>query len=357
MRDVNSDILECCRNIDANALPWKVCGDVPIQLPPDPIIYMGVDHSTEYDVLVFEKEINYKMLPKLRSHGKICVLDARPQPENGIQLINERTLDGRLICVYRLSRKLKPIWNGIESGTILIYSNVGFGDDFFAARYPLLLKSPNHRFIFEARAEELSFFRHCSYYDDVCVKGDPLPPYDYCIEVTDLHDIRKPGIYFKPVGGVVRLPKTDKINVGVVIEGGYVKWGPNRSMSPDVFVDCPKSIQLYSFQKRNFLGKQAIIPNSVDLTLKLTNWLETARYLEQMDYLISVDTGIVHLAAGMGVNVHVLLNSDHHHFFIRPGERKSDKYEDNLTAHWGNYADSAREAFKDIIQARVPIYL
>ena len=121
-------------------------------------------------------------------------------------------------------------------------------------------------------------------------------------------------------------------------------------MSIDLLKSFPDFIQFYFVQKKDNRETIYKLPsNVIDLSPKLNCWLDTACYLHQMDFFISVDTGIVHLAAGMGVNVKVLLQPEHEHFYIRKNEKFSSLYQKNLMAYWGDPNLTINKAIKDMI--------
>lgn len=269
-----------------------------------------------------------------------------------IQIINELVVGSQLHCVFRPPRELNlPVWDKKSNGTILVYSDFGFGDVFLATRYVKYLKNNDRKFIFEARIEEYDLIKNLSYYDDVFIKGQKIPNCDYKIEIMELRDdemeIEFP--YFKDFIPNNKLPKNNKIKVGVVTKGHYIKIGERREVDIDLFKYFPDSVQLYFFQKPDYKHDNIKLPkNSIDLSGYLNNWFDTANYLKQMDYLVTVDTGIMHLAAALGVNVKVLLNIDH--FYIKMHDRHSFLYSSNLQAYWGNYHKCINEIIKDIVK-------
>ena len=375
------DIIQNCRMSTGNCIPWKNSEYNPIHLPPDEDLKIYFSKSEKnffeknYDIIVcpdlnsFARELrDLTFIRKLYPHGKISVLIEKHERnlviptsnmENGnlIELVNEQIIEKKINCVFRSPRCINsPIWDGKSHGKILIISNKGFGDNFYASRYPFLNKNENYKFIFEARVEEFRFMKKCSFYDDVCIKGDSLPQHDYHIEINDLHvntSLHAPHFKNPPIKN--QIVPTKKIKIGFVLEGGIVKIGTRRSINNDISSELfkhPQKIQLYCLQKNN----NRSLPNDViDLSKKINCWIDTASYLKQMDFLISIDTGIVHLAAGMGKNVKVLLNPDHHKTcsYYQIGDRYSRKYGKNLMAYWGSPEYTVKEAIRDIINTNI----
>ncbi len=373
-------ILRHCRAVDCNCVPWRVDGDRPVHLPPDEELNVyaaksldrlfrevGVRMNPEhdYDVVVLTDGLDADAVFRVKPHGKISVL-IDPKDRNqllvlsrarSLQLINENLIGADLHCVFRPPRVMTaPAWDGQSAGTVLVFSDGGFGDDFFAARHPMVMRSDGLKFIFEARAEEASLMRECSFYDQICVKGERLPPHDYCVPVSELNKkvVRADFPYLKkppPVG----LPSTGKTKIGLVLEGHYVKLGPKRALAPELF-SPPRSAQFYLFRKNDHRAKRPDVKNAIDLSGVLGNWLDTASYLDQMDFVISVDTSVVHLAAAMGKEVRVVLEPDHHNFYCPVNERTSPHYGKNIRAYWGDPKHTTAAAVREIVAGSIKCF-
>lgn len=72
-----------------------------------------------------------------------------------------------------------------------------------------------------------------------------------------------------------------------------------------------------------------------DLSDKIEDWYDTACYISQMDYVITPDTGIMHLSSSLGIKTKVFLNNDHINDYIKLNESNSTAYPKILTAYWG----------------------
>jgi hypothetical protein len=86
----------------------------------------------------------------------------------------------------------------------------------------------------------------------------------------------------------------------------------NRSVklaefSPLAWVD---SVVFYSLQKR-IAGAQAVDPPAgmrlIDWTADLTDFVQTAALIENLDLIVTIDTAVAHLAGAMGKRVWLLL--------------------------------------------------
>jgi hypothetical protein len=355
---------------------------MPIHIPPDSELNVHApafrpnfyrDQGPLYDVVVFPELASFIqgmqgfIVSKMHSHGKICVL-LKPNERslilpvslvpNGeqIQLVNENLIDDHLHCIFRINRRLSaPCWDCQSDGTILVHSDVGFGDDFFAARHPVVLKSLGRKFLFEARAEEASLMQACSYYDGICIKGLTLPPHDWQIGVSDLNaasGMVKQAYLKQPCG----LNLGDGFKVGVVLEGHYVKIGPKRSLSASLFADCPQGLQLHLLQKTDHRQRKYDLPHNM-VSPVLGDWLDTARYVASMDYIVSVDTSMVHLAAALGKKVKVLLKPEHHNCYFPVGCPQSPFYPSKrVKAYWGEFEVTVSTALRDIVREMIKIF-
>ena len=107
--------------------------------------------------------------------------------------------------------------------------------------------------------------------------------------------------------------KPGQLKVGVAW-GGSPTQGNDRNRSARLQDFWPllrvPGIQFYSLQKGERVAELADLPADVtlqDLDPHLHNWGDTAAAMEHLDLVISVDTGVVHLAGAMGKPVWVML--------------------------------------------------
>lgn len=66
-------------------------------------------------------------------------------------------------------------------------------------------------------------------------------------------------------------------------------------------------IEFYSLEKGDSLNQIADFPKIVNLEPELNSFSDTAGALMNLDLLITIDTGIAHLAGALGVKTYLLL--------------------------------------------------
>ncbi len=199
----------------------------------------------------------------------------------------------------------------------------GFGDTLMLARYLPLLKQRGAKVIFSVHPVLRPLFDGWNGIDTLIVHGEKIPTYDFYTSVFDLPHrfgtrlgtIPSADAAYLPVlppTAEITLPATEKLKVGVV-------WGGNplhandirRSVPLDVFasVFTVPHVQFYSFNRDKKPGDDALLATYpvVDLTPRIQNFADSARFIGQMDIVISCDTSTAHLAGGLGKKIWVLL--------------------------------------------------
>ena len=100
------------------------------------------------------------------------------------------------------------------------------------------------------------------------------------------------------------LPKTEKTKIGFIFETN--KESPNyheRSVPKDIFksfLTFEDKIELYNLQK------DIQVDFAINILKDVNDTLDTAKIFSSMNYIITVDTFGVHLAASLGIRTHLL---------------------------------------------------
>ncbi len=77
-----------------------------------------------------------------------------------------------------------------------------------------------------------------------------------------------------------------------------------------VIAKCPRGARLFSLQKGQYTEQLKYLPADVkveDWTEDLTDWAETAAFVDCLDLVVTIDTGVSHLAGALGRPVKLLL--------------------------------------------------
>lgn len=379
-------ILSTCGNIGANCVPYKVSGGKPMHLPPicdlDFFDYLDpwgelaqefgrrgarINIMQKYDIIVVNgkpEAINttrYDWIDLLKPCGKLYVIfPSRHRGEHlaffakyGFVLIDERIVEDKLHITFRPPRRFdKPEWAGQQGCRVVLHSSGGFGDDIVFARYAPLVKKQASVAYLEARVELKPLFEKTLCYDGIIAKGDRWPEYDFHLPVEKLHDIyhsHPNTLPYLKLSKENRLGK-EHIKIGYVYKGHHVKYGKVRQYDPAAIADIlsSKKVKLYNFQKQSdYAATPEPLPECVtDLSPTINDWLDTARYMTEMDYFIAPDTAISHLAGAMGVPTYLPMKDEYLGTYYPRRQVRSEYYPDTSKAFWG--ADSLEQACKDL---------
>jgi len=353
-------IYDRCCGVVGNCFPWKIVEGKSVHLPPIDQVKIAhwsngyIKKDDKFDLIIVSdaKTINKKICQHCFLHTKIFVVLTEKKNRYAfllelykleISLVDEKVFDNRIEFVFRPPTKRKePIWQGQKKCTILVHSGGGFGDEFHAGRYILPLKEEyNVQVVFEARPEMYKFMKNCSNYDDVIYKGQNSKV-DFQINIGQLvkiynSKIIRPPFYF--VKDQVKL-ENNKLNIAIAYRGGFAKYRTQRCFDPDRFkiLNC-NNINVYSVQKiyDQFADKKNM-DWCEDLSEKINDWYDTARYLCSMHYMLTPDTALMHLSCCLGVKTKVFLEDDHLNSYIHHGEKFCSSYPEVLVAYWGRHS-------------------
>lgn len=357
---------ETCLNLTGNCVPWKIIDGKSVQLPPMDKLkfcdWQQLDQQCIYDLIFVSSDNLAENLTNVTKHvfehGKIYVVfDGDRDQRNKfldhlithqIVMIDERMVDGKRHFVFRPPRVFtKPPWDGQKNCKILVHDGAGFGDEFFFGRFIELMQLYNNKVIFEARPEIYRFAKHFSKFDDVVLKGcSDSVDYDFQVNFYKIENFfgRKSQVKLPYFWGNVpeshRLASKCRLKIGFVYKGGFNKYRVVRKYELSEMQKL-KNIKadLYCFQKNfDYESKHTSEDWFVDLSSKIEDWYDTACYVSQMDYIITPDTAMLHLASSMGVKTKVFLKHEHTNSYIDVNQSNCVFYPFVLDAFWGDNA-------------------
>jgi tetratricopeptide (TPR) repeat protein len=215
----------------------------------------------------------------------------------------------------------------IAGKTILLHSDEGLGDTIQFVRYAPLVAQRGARVILEVQDALHSLL---SGIDGVSLclpkSAGALPDFDlYCplsglplAFDTELETIPTAPSYLPPVPEArlrewqMRLGAHDRLHVGLVWSGNPNHGNDhNRSMSAQMMSGIiDDRARFYSLQKNPRPEDAATLAGRsdiVDLTGHLTDFVETAALIACLDLVVTVDTGVAHLAGALGKPTWILL--------------------------------------------------
>lgn len=227
---------------------------------------------------------------------------------------------------------IQPQWDGsdLNDKTILLYGEQGFGDTLQFVRYVPMFKKefPNTKIMFECNPPLKELLSQMVEIDEIYdYFKAPKDRFDYHCSVMSLPYHFKTTVdtipnqtssYLKPDIDKVnqwkrRLISDSKIKVGLVWHGRSVaddddnlgRIGKRRNIPLESFRNLfdLDGIQFYSLQK----GEKALDIKELKLTTKILDHTEefndfsdTASFIEALDLVVGVDTGVIHLACAIG---------------------------------------------------------
>jgi tetratricopeptide (TPR) repeat protein len=215
------------------------------------------------------------------------------------------------------------LWDGtrIDGKTILLYSDQGFGDAIQFIRYAPMVAAMGARVVVECPPALLSLFKRCAGADVVLATGSPLPHCDYqcplaslpALFKTTLPTIPAPIPYLTADSNIIeawrkRIASTkDTIQIGLAWAGRPENRNDrNRSIAGNKFSPLANmsGVRFHSLQKSREVIPSLALSNWSEL---LTDFAETAGLIANLDFIISVDTAVAHLAGAMGKPVWLLV--------------------------------------------------
>lgn len=235
-------------------------------------------------------------------------------------------------------RFAQPLWEGedLRGKRIVVFAEQGLGDTKQFMRYVPMLKEKGAYVIFETQAALINLLRLCPYLDEVIIRNEKLPDFDFQIPLMTLplrfnttvetipHKI--PYLYADPklvTEWKEKLSADKNFKIGICWHGnGNYPTQPLRRSVESKSIPLAKLAQLaklehvsiYSLQQIDGLDQLAsldqdtkIIQFPADFDKKNGRFMDTAAVMLNLDLVISVDTSTVHLAGGLGVQTWLLL--------------------------------------------------
>lgn len=227
----------------------------------------------------------------------------------------------------------QPLWNGcdLHGKTLFIWSEQGLGDTFEFVRYAHVAKSMGAlKVIVAVQDAVFDLIKLCPYIDQVIKLNDQPPFFDYHAPMlsmpyftkTKLHTTPKEIPYLFTDPDLVAewkeiLSGDKKFKIGICWQGNsnyptqFLRMAvAAKSMSVVQFLDLMNmpNVSIYSLQKTTGTDQLNDLPASAplitfegDFDESKGRFMDTAAVIKNLDLVITVDTSICHLAAGLGV--------------------------------------------------------
>lgn len=225
----------------------------------------------------------------------------------------------------------QPQWHGeaAEGRTLLLHAEQGFGDTLQFCRYAELAAARGPRVVMEVQKPLLRLLRDLPGVALAVARGEALPPFDLQCPMlsmplalgTTLASIPAKVPYLHADASQVAAWRTRLAamggqgrRVGLVWAGSspathlpvQATIDHRRSMAPDLLAPLftVPGVRFFSLQKGGPPAPAAF--GLTDVMDEMADFADTAALIANLDLVISVDTAVAHLAAGLGKPVWLL---------------------------------------------------
>lgn len=223
--------------------------------------------------------------------------------------------------------KAAPLWHGeaLEGKTLLIHAEQGLGDSIQFIRYYRQVRELCQNTILECQPAVKRLFQGMPGVGSVYAAGETLPDYDCQVPLLSLPRIFGTRTDNIPGETPYMFPDRDEAakwaeqlspvggrKVGLVWAGSKEHKG-NRFRSCSLAALAPLAdvpgVSFFSLQKGDASAEAKAPPAGMrffDHTERLSDFVDTAALMANLDLVITVDTSVAHLAGAMGKPVWVL---------------------------------------------------
>lgn len=223
----------------------------------------------------------------------------------------------------------QPKWTGqdIRGKTVLLYSEQGLGDTIHFVRFAKVMKSLGAKTILHMQPQLLALLQGCEGIDSIVPNTWKVEqPFDYHCSLIDVADVLNTTTenipsevpYLRIGGNLVgywrnqlnRILPPSKYRIGLVWQGNpdhqadMFRSFALKELEPLADLD---DIQLISLQfgkgceqVRDWTGKRPIYSLPNDLDQSSGAFMDTAAILNHLDWVVTSDTSMAHLAGALG---------------------------------------------------------
>ena len=233
-----------------------------------------------------------------------------------------------------------PSWEGedLQGRTLLIHAEQGLGDSIQFIRYAEMLAARGARIVVACDEALMPLFRRVAGVTEAVDKNGKLPPFDMWIDQMSLPRVTRTRLETIPAPTSYLSADEARVAAWQRELGGGIKvglvWAGNPQHSNDRRRSIPVDLvpPLVDIAGVSFVSLQVgsrskdverLTPAPVfDATPRLTDFMETAALVANLDLVVAVDTAVAHLAGGMGRPVWTLLPFDPDWRWVvsRPGD-------------------------------------
>lgn len=224
---------------------------------------------------------------------------------------------------HTLTGYTKPRWEGqnLKGKRLLVTCEEGDGDNIQFSRFTEYLHSLGAHVIHQTEPGLCRLFNSSFPNSTVITNKDTPPEYDYWTPILSIPRSLKMNSYndMPYVFGYLK-PSKESVDKGKKILGNISKrkvgfcWGGRTKSFPfekmlELIRDNPQ-FQWVNFQILCTEEERGILNqlNVIDLKPHVSDWDDTAGIMNSIDMMISIDTGLCHIAGGLGIPCLLLLD-------------------------------------------------
>lgn len=218
----------------------------------------------------------------------------------------------------------QPRWNGEHrpGETLFVHNEQGFGDFIQCARFFPMARQRVGRIVVECPTALLPLMSQSGLADEWVALSETPKAFDAFIPLMSLPQAL--GVSLEMLPGLIPYLKVEPRSQRWSLASGGLKVGlawsgnpthdddPLRSIDPELLGDLisTEGVEFHSLQvpiRPEHRASVARWPRWVDQTSAMTDFRVTAEYIDGLDLVIAVDTGVAHLAGAMGKPVWLLV--------------------------------------------------
>lgn len=267
----------------------------------------------------------------------------------------------------------KPEWDGTDLGdkTLFLHTEQGFGDGIMFCRFAKQALEKGSNIILECRPELKRLFATLDDRLTIIGLGDDVPDHDVQLPLMSLPRVLGTTLETLPadvpylaVPDDAHLPDAVTCNDGFKIAfvwAGSATRPDNakRSCAPKHFEEMATlaGTQWFSLQigpQSGEIEQLSHLDNVHDITSEISDFADTAAVLDAMDLVITIDTGVMHLAGALGKPVLGLMSAPTGFLWM---EARSDSpwypntklFRQEAPGQWDKVFDEAKAALEKIL--------
>lgn len=281
-------------------------------------VLSGMDRREEA-VAAYDRVLEQRPDDVDAAYGKADALLSLGDFERGLEFYEARL---RLKSAEPMTRSTAPLWRGedLSGKTILLLAEQGFGDLFQFCRFAPVLAARGARVIIQERPPTLALLRSLDGVDSVVSIAEPAPAADFHAPIAGV--MRVLGVRAGSIPAAIpylraapervaawrgRLPPSSRRRVGIAWSGvtthaaQALRSLDEAALRQLIGADADfVSLQL----EPNAVLSEAGVPQFGEC---VRDFADLAALIEMLDLVISIDTGVAHLAGALGKAVWIML--------------------------------------------------